>query len=454
MSRNIVPSADGAESLGTSAKNWNSLYAKTATIQDDLKVGSINGMPFLTTPNLYEPNVSFSSPIKTTIASPDRCRIEINNAEYDITERVLLNVEDHSSWDYQAVAWQANTVKAVNDAVYPAEGKTGFVYVATSGGTTGSSTPTWPTTVGATYNDGSVIWQCVIDRATAAKRAGQDSYIYACVPATGTEAKLLLSDSKTVPFGYTALTARKVGGFHCLCVDVGTISGHTLSGYTAGNILPLSVWDLKHRPVSAPEGMVFVEGINKWVDIYLASYSGGTLVSAFNQSTADGASSPIFHGEKFIEQFGLQKKTLVWRDEFVVFAKGSNEETNIMGSADAVVTGGHIDTNSRRMISNYGIEDCCGFLWQWCRDIMENTPGSTFTSGNYWLNGYSPLNDSVYNSQVDSRPYGKSWGLLRRARVGGGWDDGTGCGSRSASLSEFSSHVDAYYGARGASEPI
>ena len=46
----------------------------------------------------------------------------------------------------------------------------------------------------------------------------------------------------------------KLGGFHCLCVDVGTISGHALTNYIAGDILPRSCWDLKHKPRSEPEG--------------------------------------------------------------------------------------------------------------------------------------------------------------------------------------------------------
>ena len=50
----------------------------------------------------------------------------------------------------------------------------------------------------------------------------------------------------------------------------------------------------------------------------------------------------------------------MFRDEFQVVAKGSNECTNISGSRDYGTTGGHVDTNNQRMISHYGLEDCCG----------------------------------------------------------------------------------------------
>ena len=278
--------------------------------------------------------------------------------------------------------------------------------------------------------------------ATPANLAGKDVYIYACQPSDSesTVPVFVLSLNNTVPTGYNANNSRKIGGFHCLCADVGTISGHKLSGYIAGDILPASCWDLIHRPKCSPEGMCYIDKCDVWLDIYLASWDGEKLVSVFNGVTADGASAKKFHGEQFIERFADVNKKLPWRHDFQIAAKGSNEQTNVQGSNDKNTTGGHVDTASRRMISDYGLEDCCGFLWQWSNDIGAN--------------GSSGWNDSVYNSGVDDRCYGRSYGTLCRVRLGGRWDSGSGCGSRSVSVSFASAVVDAFSGGRGSCEPV
>lgn len=274
---------------------------------------------------------------------------------------------------------------------------------------------------------------------SAGARKGKDVYLYACQPTNGsTEPVFVLSLNSTIPTGYTAENSRKIGGMHCLCANVGTISGHALSGYSAGDVLPLSVWDLLHRPVSNPEGMVWIAGLGLWVDIYLPSWSGSQFTSAYGAVISDGASSPAFNGERFVEYAGLIGKRPCYRNEFMVFAKGSNEGTNISGSTDPNTTGGHVDTAGRRMISNYGIEDCCGVIWQWGADLFENYPGSAWNSANFYLGGYAWQTKSVYNESFDSQSYGSCSGLLRRVRLGAHWGNGSACGSRSADCYGFS----------------
>ena len=268
--------------------------------------------------------------------------------------------------------------------------------------------------------------------------AGKDVYIYA-LAGSGTEPDFVLSLNSTVPTGYTAENSRKIGGFHCLCKDVGVIEGHTLSGYVAGDILPATRWDLEHRPKGNPEGFAYEELTDCWIAIYLPSWDGTKLVSVYNGVIADGSSTKKWHGEAFYEQFAKQGMRLVWRHEFQMGAKGSNEQTSIQGSSDPNTTGGHVDTAGRRMISNIGLEDCCGVLWQFSMDLG-------FAGGSGWTN-------SVYNSSVDDRSYGQTYGTLYRLLLGSFWNDGAFCGSRSAACADSSAVVNVYYSSRGASEP-
>lgn len=268
--------------------------------------------------------------------------------------------------------------------------------------------------------------------------AGKDVYIYA-LAGSGTEPDFVLSLNSTVPTGYTAENSRKIGGFHCLCKDVGIIEGHALSGYVAGDILPATRWDLEHRPKGSPEGFAYEELTDCWIAIYLPSWDGTKLVSVYNGVIADGSSAKKWHGEAFYEQFVKQGMRLVWRHEFQMGAKGSNEQTNIQGSSDPNTTGGHVDTAGRRMISNIGLEDCCGVLWQFAMDLG-------FAGGSGWTN-------SVYDSAVDDRSYGQIYGTLYRLRLGSSWSSGAACGSRSADCVASSAHVDVYSSSRGASEP-
>lgn len=268
--------------------------------------------------------------------------------------------------------------------------------------------------------------------------AGKDVYIYA-LAGSGTEPDFVLSLNSTVPTGYTAENSRKIGGFHCLCKDVGVIEGHTLSGYVAGDILPATRWDLEHRPKGNPEGFAYEELTDCWIAIYLPSWDGTKLVSVYNGVIADGSSTKKWHGEAFYEQFTKQGMRLVWRHEFQMGAKGSNEQTSIQGSSDPNTTGGHVDTAGRRMISNIGLEDCCGVLWQFSMDLG-------FAGGSGWTN-------SVYNSSVDDRSYGQTYGTLYRLLLGSRWAIGAHCGSRSAHCNVSSASVDVNSSSRGASEP-
>ncbi len=55
--------------------------------------------------------------------------------------------------------WTATTAELVGQYVTPKTAN-GFFFKCTTGGTTGSTEPTWPSTVGTTVTDGSVTWTC------------------------------------------------------------------------------------------------------------------------------------------------------------------------------------------------------------------------------------------------------------------------------------------------------
>ena len=277
--------------------------------------------------------------------------------------------------------------------------------------------------------------------ATASNRAGKDFYIYACQPSSGTTPTLILSANSTVPAGYTATNSRKIGGFHCECLDVGTVTNeNSMNGYATGDIIPYSIWDLKHRPKSSPEGMVYVEPLNIWISIYIMSWDGSKLVSAYNGVQADGESARPFSGTEFAEYLAKVNMRLPRYDEFVVFAKGIQECVNVNGSSDVNTTGGHYTTDNKRIVSSYGIEDCAGVSWQWLSDVF----GSDFTDS--WNT----------SSNRDARNVrGDCWGGgLRRALAGSRWDNGAVCGSRASGVGDWSAGADGNDACRGASEPL
>ena len=399
-------------------------------------------------PNYYERSECYKAADKNryTVKTPEIMWLNINNQGYGVSGSIKLDLSKDAVWSANAQKWQASHYYEIDDVVYPLSGKTSYYYRCITAGTSSTLEPEFPTAIGQTYNDGNCQWVCELDYTLAANRAGKDFYIYVGVKSDNT-LKTCISVNSTVPYGFTAATSRKVGGFHCLCANVGTISGHQLTNYRRGDILPASFWDLIHRPKSEPEGMVYVDGIDMWIDIYLCSWTGTTAaktlktISKFGAVTGDGASTEKFHPLKWEQTMGTQKKRLPWVREFRTFSVGSNQSTNIKGSADVNTTGGHSDTAGRRMVSDFGIEDCCGFLWQWCSDVGSATTGSSSYGNGYDANDRSDVKGQIYGAEY-------------RPLVGGCWSNGAVCGSRAASWANGPLYLRSYCGARGASEPL
>ena len=210
------------------------------------------------------------------------------------------------------------------------------------------------------------------DIKTTSVKAGTDYFIYAC-DNSGTLV-FKVSTSNTYPAGFTAATSRKIGGFHTLALAVGTIADNWLSGYDTAEINPYSIWDLKHRPKQSPAGMSYCPLDGLWKDIYLQSGTGLNT-----QSVNGGVITDTRNWNDHVEDGGAAGKRLMNDAEFQLGMEGSNKKTNILGSADPVTTGPHIDTAGRRMISNIGLEDGCGVMYQWLSDQSYRFDGGALS---------------------------------------------------------------------------
>jgi hypothetical protein len=207
----------------------------------------------------------------------------------------------------------------------------------------------------------------------------------------------------------------KLGGFHCECLNIGTISNHPLTGFLTGDIVPMSVWDQLHRPTCSPDGMAWCDQAKLWVDIYLQSGTGASTASVFGGTITD---TRIWNDH--VDDLFAVGKRMLDDSEFQVVAEGSNQKTNITGSVDPVTTGGHVDTASRRMVSNFGLEDCCGVMHQWLRDqSYRNDDASYLGTWSYYT---IPGNKGSFYKQGGAGDV--------KLLAGGNWSNGTTCGSR------------------------
>lgn len=341
-----------------------------------------------------------------------------------------------------------------------------------------SVTGTWDTISGTNYT-------------TAANRAGKDFYTYAVQPTSGIAPAFVVSANATTPSGYSGSTSRKVGGFHCLCASMSTpgtwasnhayalgatiLSGsywyrcaiagtstngsmptltttvngttvdsgvtwmceniHPASGYVAGDIIPNSVWDLKHYSISGNAGMAYISLTDEWHDIYIASGGLGTTASVYQ-------ATPMYNTtwNETVDNAASVKKYLLRDYNSQVSAEGSNQQTNVSTSTQ-IPPGGNSDTAGRRMISNYFLEDCAGLYWLWL-DEQSFQPG---TGAAGWKTTVTENKGQLYliadNADV-------------KLFAGGSWYSGAYCGSRARFATDCRWRVYSYFAARLAARAI
>ncbi|WP_155957884.1 phage major tropism determinant [Fodinicurvata sediminis] len=272
------------------------------------------------------------------------------------------------------------------------------------------------------------------DGTVTALALGDDVYIYAVQDSSGT-AGLVASKNATYPDGYTADNSRKLGGFHY--GRVRPLSDRYSAGATLPvQIVPNSVWDLKHRPTCDPTGMVEIWDGGPWIDIYLNSADGATWPDTMGLSVYDAApvrndNSPYAVWD-FYWMAANAGKRLAMATEMMVAAYG------IPGGAQ----GGSGPNNTGddtgygfEAVSCKNIDQPSGALWHVTWDI-GNTDGS--------YNGTSQGQDSAFAT-----------GSARHhtALTGGTWADGSTAGARCShyGLLWF---VGGLYGFRAACDPL
>jgi hypothetical protein len=101
--------------------------------------------------------------------------------------------------------------------------------------------------------------------------------------------------------------------------------------------------------------MVYNPALQLWGSIYLPSGTGAGTTSVFGGTISASRTYPNFAAD-----LRAINKRLMSAFEFASFAVGSNQNTAISGGVIPATTGGHSDAYGRRMISDLGIEDCCG----------------------------------------------------------------------------------------------
>lgn len=263
--------------------------------------------------------------------------------------------------------------------------------------------------------------------------AGTDYKVFVVSNASDS-ADLVVSKNTAYPSGASLETSKCIGGFHTLCVDVGTLqtSTHALYGFLARDILPNSVWDMLRKPATcAPDGMVLDPNLKVWVDIYLQSGTGENTKSVY-QGRVTHSQTWDAHQEDLAK---VGKRML--RDvEFTSAAWGTIPYKAVLGSVDPVTTGGKTNTDGNRIISDIGCEDMCGCYWQ----CIGHT---SFTA-------YATTGMAYADADGQGQQYLPSNAML----AGGRWSIAAYSGARARYASNSRADVGAARSSRGAAENI
>ena len=197
---------------------------------------------------------------------------------------------------------------------------------------------------------------------------------------------------------HNPLGAGYFAGFHFAA------GGHA-QGIIGGDVIPAinpySFWNIGFRPACAdPRGMTLVEvdgGRRFWVDIYLLGVDHleqGT--SRYGAIIADGRDLPArpdgsgkykkLDYATAAEIAAHHGKRLIGAEEFFAAAYGVKERCSRAGEP---TTAGALNDGAERFISQRGLFDATGTMWQWGTDGHPDDPRPSIFGGSWFFGSYS-----------------------------------------------------------------
>lgn len=306
---------------------------------------------------------------------------------------------------------------------------------------------------------------------------GKDYYVYLCID--GAQPEIVISLNSTFPDGSTALTSRRIGGFH-----YGTIrkvsddgkwfpidstgakwgaSGTKWQDNVTEGIVPNSVWDLIHRPRVIAPGMVEVHGV--WQGIYIASaeetisfmagtnnlpITEGKLVSKYGALPVTGTEGlSQFNFNELAHKQGMR---LLRYNEWLAGAFGSpqgedgsnnygwtkttNTGRTYTGCSVSTSDGKHSGTGVKPYaVSAYNLTDCAGNVSEWTCDYSIRQDSTSWN----WQNVLGANQGQAYLPFSDG---------LVALHCGYNWGYGVHCGPRTVYLDGYPWLVSTSIGSR------